>query len=627
MSKKPATTKNTTRPFQEMEVWQRELFEKLSRILAVVSLPVFVLGGRYIWVTQKAWAIPLLVLVYAVIAVVAFIPRIPYLWRVYGFLSAQLVLGAFDLLTYGWGEDGRIYLLGVTLFAAIFLGGRHSLIFLVASNIILFAFVVIDSTGILSAAISPTVSYPFETLLVGFAIYMVFSIGLFISFNYIFPRLLAALQKGVDLSHELEIERVRLSERTSTLQDANLNLQRRALYLESSTQVAQALATMVELDTLLDQAVNLIAGDFGFSHVAVFLMDDEEEWAVLRAASSSEGHRLLANQHRVRCGSDSMVGRVAHDSQPRIAIDPESMATSDLATARSEMTLPLMAGTQRIGVLDIQSTEEAAFDPDDMRVLQGLSGVLAAAISNAKRLGNEASVLEAASPLYRLARRLATARIEREIYTAILESLRGFSPAQVFIFRFEEGLPSAYLVAEMQNAELAFHDQRFWADDIRYIGEIVAFSRAIKSSMMIGDLKEYQSGQSDVDAVLARLAEEMGIFSLALTPLWVGPVLVGTLLVTYHASHYFTALQGQLYLVLADLAGRALERIWLLQQAQTHLESERWIREFGEAVMRIPDLATMVAQSAALLQDVSKADGVLVSLSASEQGSLEVPGE
>lgn len=627
MSKKQVAARNTAQSFQEMEVWQRELLGKILRVIAIASFPLVVAGLYYASVTKDTWLPPIFLLIYGLLVVVTLIPRIPYIWRVWGFLSVQLVLGVLDLLTYGWGEDGRIYLLGATLFAAIFLGVRRSLVVLVASNLIVLVFVITSSIGILSPLMSTAFSYPSEALWTGFIVYVVFSIGLYISFNYIFPRLFAALQKGADLSHELEIERARLSERTSTLQDANLNLQRRAQYLESSTQIAQALATMVELDTLLDQAVNLIAGAFSFSHVAVFLIDEEEEWAVLRAASSPEGHRLLASQHRVRCGSDSVVGQVSQDFQPRMAIDSEATAISDLPTARSEMGLPLLAGTQRIGVLDIQSPEEAAFDQDDMRVLQGLSGVLAAAISNAKRLGDEASVLEAASPLYYLARRLATARTEREIYTAILESLRGFSPAQAFIFRFEEGLASAYLVAEMRKGELAFHDQRLWAEDIRYVGEIVAFSSAIQSSMMIGDLKEYQSGQVDIDAVLVHLAEDLGIFSLALTPLWVGSVLVGTLLVTYNAPHYFTALQGQLYRVLADLAGRALERIWLLQQAQSHLESERWIREFGEAVTRIPDLATMIAQSAALLQEVSMADGVLVSLSAPEQGALEVPGE
>lgn len=623
MSKKQVTTKNTAQSFQKMEVWQRELFEKTLRILAFASLLVLVAGLYYVVITQNAWSVPILLFSYGLIVAVAFMRRIPFTWRVWVFLGVLLAMGVFDLLTYGWGEDGRIYLLGAALFAILFLGGRHGLVAFVISSTILFVFVIAASTGILSLVISPKVTYSPETLWISFIVYMAISTGLFISFNYILPRLFGALQKGADLSHELEIERATLSERTRTLQDANLNLQRRALYLESSTRIAQALATMVELDTLLDQAVNLIAGAFSFSHVAVFLMDSEEEWAVLRAASSAEGHRLLSSQYRVRCGSESMVGQVARDFRPHIVPHFNATVTPDLPTTRSEMTLPLMAGTQRIGVLDIQSTEEAAFDQDDMRVLQGLSGVLAAAISNAKRLGDEASVLEAASPLYRLARRLATARTEREIYTAILESLRGFSPAQAFIFRFEEGLPSAYMAAEMRNGELAFHEQRIWAADIQYIGEIVAFSLAVRSSVMIGDLTEsYQSGQADIDAVLVHLAEDVGILSLALTPMWVGPVLVGTLLVTYNAPHYFTPLQGQLYLVLADLGGRALERIWLLQQAQAHLESERWIREFGEVVMRIPDLETMIAQSAALLQDVSKSDGVLVSLSAPEQGTL-----
>jgi hypothetical protein len=79
-------------------------------------------------------------------------------------------------------------------------------------------------------------------------------------------------------------------------------------------------------------------------------------------------------------------------------------------------------------------------------------------------------------------------------------------------------------------------------------------------------------------------------------------------------------LERRIYDLLADLGAVALERTQLLQVAQTRLEREQWIREFGERVMRIPDLKAMMAQAAQSLQEAVQADGVVVALTAEGDG-------
>ena len=81
--------------------------------------------------------------------------------------------------------------------------------------------------------------------------------------------------------------------------------------------------------------------------------------------------------------------------------------------------------------------------------------------------------------------------------------------------------------------------------------------------------------------------------------------------------------KSQLYRIIKDLGGAALARIQLVQDAEARVERERWLREFGERVMRMPDLDTMMVQAAESLQDVVQADGVVVSIALPESAQIQ----
>jgi len=152
----------------------------------------------------------------------------------------------------------------------------------------------------------------------------------------------------------------RVTERTHDLEESRTRLQRRAAQLEASAQVARAIASVLDPDQLLNQVVHLISDHFGHYHTGIFTLDQDGRWAVLRAANSAGGARMLARSHRLEVGVTGIVGAVAHTGQPRIALDVGADAVffdnPDLPETRSEIALPLKARGQTIGVLDVQST-------------------------------------------------------------------------------------------------------------------------------------------------------------------------------------------------------------------------------------------------------------------------------
>ncbi|MBN2004965.1 MAG: GAF domain-containing protein [Anaerolineae bacterium] len=189
----------------------------------------------------------------------------------------------------------------------------------------------------------------------------------------------------------------RVIERTS-------DLERRSRQLQVVSKVGNAIVSIRDFDTLLAEVTRLISDQFGFYHVGIFLLDTTGKYAVLRAANSEGGQRMLARGHTLEVGGVGIVGYVAHEHQPRIAADVGEDAVyfdnPDLPETRSEMALPLIAGGRLLGVLDIQSKEEAVFSHEDVDTLRGLADQVAVALDNARLLRETQAAIEAQQRAY-----------------------------------------------------------------------------------------------------------------------------------------------------------------------------------------------------------------------------------
>jgi GAF domain-containing protein len=197
-----------------------------------------------------------------------------------------------------------------------------------------------------------------------------------------------------DLVQSLE---QRVSERTHSLE-------RRTSQLEAAAQVARSAAAIRDLNRLLTETVQLISERFGFYHAGIFIIDDLGEFAVLKAANSPGGQRMLARGHNLRVGQVGIVGYAAGAGRSRIALDVGADAVyfnnPDLPQTRSEMALPLKVSGKVIGVLDVQSLEPNAFAQEDVEVLQILADQIALAIESARRLEESQQALAELNAVY-----------------------------------------------------------------------------------------------------------------------------------------------------------------------------------------------------------------------------------
>lgn len=182
-----------------------------------------------------------------------------------------------------------------------------------------------------------------------------------------------------NLLQQLENRRMELEERTSQL-DAN----QRAINVifEASKQSSP--------DELLGLVVNMIRDRFDLYHVQIYMVDEEEQAAVLRESTGYAGRQLLRQNHRLPLDHTSLVTKAININD---AINITDVKQSDvyypnplLAETRSEVVVPLRLDDRVIGALDAQSSEVGGVDEDMVMLFQMMADQIAFLFENSALL-------------------------------------------------------------------------------------------------------------------------------------------------------------------------------------------------------------------------------------------------
>jgi GAF domain-containing protein len=159
-----------------------------------------------------------------------------------------------------------------------------------------------------------------------------------------------------------------------------------ALQFETAAEIARDISSSLDLDELLEKAVELIRSRFDFYHAAIFLKDLPGEFVVIREATGDAGAQLKRAGHKLGIGSKSVIGYVADQGEPLVVNDTTRdtaySANPVLPDTRAEAAMPLKVSERIVGVLDVQSKQPYAFSDENLRTLQILADQLAIAVVN-----------------------------------------------------------------------------------------------------------------------------------------------------------------------------------------------------------------------------------------------------
>lgn len=286
------------------------------------------------------------------------------------------------------------------LLAGLLLGWRAAVLVTLISILSGWALAYAEANGLFSPTLDTPMNFARDVtgvfLLIGLLIYLTLS-----SLQKALHRSRTVAQELSRSNQEVNDLRIELERR---VEERTFELQKRAAQLEAVSSVARTIASIQELDALLPTITEFVSQRFGFYNVGIFLLDETQNKAVLRASSSEGGLQLIDEQFGLTPDHYSIVGYSISRGEPRVSqnvmADPMYLNNPNFPETRSEIALPLRIAGSIIGALDVQSKEINAFSEQDISVLATLADQVAIAIENARLFGEAQAALDESRALF-----------------------------------------------------------------------------------------------------------------------------------------------------------------------------------------------------------------------------------
>ncbi len=373
-------TKQANGLFQQLRAWQEQLIQGVLRAMVPLGFIAAAAGSYDAYLQAEYWIIALSALAYLSVLVVALMPGAPYEAKVWVVITTLFVLGVAIFFQAGRSGSARVFLLAIPFMAGAVFSKRASIMAVVAITLTTLIMGVAFSTGLIAG---PADSLELSGWISGALVLAMLGSLMVVTLDYMAPRLSSALAESQNLTIELQKQQAELAQQVT---ERTADLESRSRQLEIAAHVAQEISVIQDAGQMMKHAVQLVSERFGHYHAAIFLLNETREYAVLKAASSKGGQRMLDRGHKLQVGKVGIVGFVAEQGAARMTQDVESDPTffdnPDMPYTRSEMALPLRVRGMVIGVLDIQSQDEAAFSMSGVTILQTLADQIAVSINN-----------------------------------------------------------------------------------------------------------------------------------------------------------------------------------------------------------------------------------------------------
>jgi signal transduction histidine kinase len=163
--------------------------------------------------------------------------------------------------------------------------------------------------------------------------------------------------------------------------------QRRAEQFRVLMDVSHHITSILDIDVLLKQLVQLIQRTFNYYHIEIGMIEGDEIVFHVGAGALWDGPNFRAIPTRLKVGSEGITGKVAATGKPLFAPDvskqPEYVHVIGSRT-KSELSVPIIVKGKVIGVLDVESDRLNDFDETDLEVIASLANQAGIAIENAR---------------------------------------------------------------------------------------------------------------------------------------------------------------------------------------------------------------------------------------------------
>lgn len=242
-----------------------------------------------------------------------------------------------------------------------------------------------------------------------------------------------------------DVEMLKLFARHAAVAIENARLyeseKRRAARLATVNRMGKLIASRLSLDELLETAVSALGELLHYSHVALLLVDRHDPQTLVLAVRSGMYATAVRGEYRQRI-DEGIVGAAATSRRPVLVADvrqdPRYIPVPGQEDIRSEIAVPLLAGNELAGVLNVESDQP--FSREDMADLELVADQLGVAIANARLFEDTQQALAETQLLYETSRRISSAISVDDVIRAYLEQVgtRGRYMCSVVLYDFDE---------------------------------------------------------------------------------------------------------------------------------------------------------------------------------------------
>ncbi|HML22235.1 MAG TPA: GAF domain-containing protein [Aggregatilinea sp.] len=369
--------------------------------------------------------------------------------------------------------------------------------------------------------------------------------------------------------------------------------------VNAMTEVARALVSILDIDDLLDEVVDLVTDHLGYDRVHLFLRVGER--LAFRSGSGAHSGKWALEKLSYALDGKGMIPLAAREGRPKISGNVREEAAYIPGPGRedtqSEMAVPIRMGPHLLGVFDIQSPEPDAFTEEDSLLIQALADTVAIALRNASLFANEQRRRMLSETLRELSTVLGSSLDLNSVLDGILVGLERVVDYTAGVILLRDTENDCYQASAAQG-DLVGSDSSIWNETIREDG--------ISEAQLIDLLHRMYTHAPDENAAHDEI----------LVPLTVAGESIGYLLIERIGPDRFTPEDKEIISTFANQAAVAItnaqlymaqrEEAWvstaLLQVAEATARATT-LDEVLSTVARITPLLVGVEWSAVMLAD------------------------
>ena len=371
-------------------------------------------------------------------------------------------------------------------------------------------------------------------------------------------KILGILDVQSDRPGQLSEEQVPLLETLASqvavaLRNAQMYDAQRRLADQQSTlyEILRAVGEHLDPEAICRVAAESVCEHIGWPGVAILLPDDTNRNLVVRAAAGSRDDAVgwTVPMDRGVTGRAFRTGSI--QNVPDVDSDPDYIAGDP--NICSELAVPLRRGSRVLGIFDAESTAQAAFDDETIRLAESVAETIALALDNARHT-TELSILN------EIGQALAsTLRLENLLEVIHMQVNRLFDTTNFFIAAYEEGSDEWVTLLDIEKGQ-RLAPQRYPLE-VGLTGHIICNKMPLlfRSADEIADLEQ----QGEVEPVGRPAHSWLGV------PLIAMDRVVGVMAIqNYELENQYNEQDLALFATIAAQVAAAIEKARLYNEAE-----------------------------------------------------------